>query len=151
MNDRYRRLPLRLLFVSWCLWLMSGITMTTSTADVFETCISNKQIQSQMKWFTITCNVKLQLPHQIVSVAQRPSPASTTHACSPRPSGLSNLQFPLRCSPSNGGPSRIISRAQRNYCISRYTFLMSFNQPDYNWLHRLTTVLDINTSFSRQS
>ena len=35
--------------------------------------------------------------------------------------------------------------------ISQYIILMSFKQPDNNWLHVLTTILDINTSFTHQS
>ena len=33
--------------------------------------------------------------------------------------------------------------------ISWYTIFMSFNQPDYNRLHLLTTTLDVNTSFTQ--
>ena len=35
--------------------------------NIFETCISNKEIQSQMRKFTITYNVQLRLPRVVVS------------------------------------------------------------------------------------
>jgi len=42
INDRTGRLPIKWIFVSWGLWLLSDVTVTTSTAfNVFETCISN--------------------------------------------------------------------------------------------------------------
>ena len=61
--------------------------------------------------------------------------------------GCRNLQFLLRCPLSYTGPSRMIEELKG--IISRYTILMSFNQPDYDWLHALTTALDIDTSFTQ--
>jgi len=55
--------------------------------------ISNKQIPSQTRKFTFTNNVQLQFLRWVIS-AQCPSPAGTTHLCSPPPLGLSNLWFP---------------------------------------------------------
>ena len=100
-----------------------------------------------MRKFNITYNAWVRFPCWVVS-AQFPCHTGSTHACSPRPPRLSNHRVLSRCSLSYAGPFRMIEELKG--ILSRYTILMSFNQPDYNRLHALTITLDINTSFTHR-
>ena len=148
MNELTGRLPHKWIFVSWCLWLEwrynDHINSVTFLKLVFRT---NRY---KVKWGSSPSHTMSNSDSHVglfpPSVPVLPAQLTCVHFV------LWGCRTFDSC---RGVLSHTLARPgwfqELKGIHSRYTILMSFHQPDYNWLHALTTALDINTSFVHQS